>query len=1091
MFDIIPSTSYERASNGDPDPWAKRINPEAFMGPVDLRASKFHRINPLTNEPTGEVYSYFEVQRLIVEKHKQYARDFVGYKEYIDLTKRGFASQQWFCDLDDDIMDRYKDSDIKREHPWIIKRRLAANLCLNDNIPTKEAFLKLWEEVSASDLSFEELTDPHCTRLEDEFFPTPEIIDVDTKEIRNCKYSISALKGIVAALCSRISGFSGFDKAVSTAGILLAGGAAFYAYKQYSGMKKEVRSLELENAALSYEFSDLEALEVRRRELLEERGYTSESLNMYADAKNLKKNSMRNKVEFVHEGRTRKKKQPVKVVVEPQYVLEDLDDEIVDVTKAQVQGGCDTTLEPIMSKIYCKSVYHITSREETIGVLTFMKGKVAMMPGHFIRVFETHRSVADVILFKNEMTGNSFELSVYEFLGLRRVEIPNSDTIIVRFPKIHNHPDLTKFVIDKDFLSHRRSFDCVMKRPTNSHRVEFKGRIANNSKPVGDGMGVEPLRIDYVVHGAVTTGPGDCGALIFVIDKSLGSRRILSMHVAGAPHCTALSVPMCLFGVVSELDKFDEIGEDLSNFRFQHGMTPLFHGHVVEEIVDKFSFLPLESKIVPSPLYGAVSEPCTRPVFLKKFQHEGQVYDPNQIMIKRLKRDKFHFINEEDLDLCIEHYLTTLESAGNMTSLNRKKILTFEESVCGIDSLNFFDAIKRKSSPGFPWTEMHPKTHPYKTWWFGSDGDYTLDTPQTQYLKEVVHDMIGKASKGVISQVIYKDFPKDERKPIDKVYKGKVRLVSGSPMHYSISSRMYNMSFTAWFMEARILNGSAVGINPYSSEWDFLHKWLTCFNFKAFAGDFKLYDVSHGEQLLSAVCTIINRWYDDGEENQRIRRVLFESLKVSHHICGNVIYTVIGTLPSGHPLTVIVNTIIHSLLVRLSYLKCFKELVSYNSNVREVVYGDDGIVMVSKSISGLFNQKTFSTLVSSFGYEYTIETKGEEEQTILRDISDVSFLKRKFRFDSSALRVVAPMDLMTVLEICYWVKKNASLVEQVPVLVDCVLRELTLHGKEVYETYARKLLDVLFEEMGIDILFVPHVKLLSEVLNQDYSFTFN
>jgi hypothetical protein len=75
----------------------------------------------------------------------------------------------------------------------------------------------------------------------------------------------------------------------------------------------------------------------------------------------------------------------------------------------------------------------------------------------------------------------------------------------------------------------------------------------------------------------------------------------------------------------------------------------------------------------------------------------------------------------------------------------------------------------------------------------------------------------------------------------------------------------------------------------------------------------------------------------------------------------------------------------------------------------------------------------------------------------VRDLSDVAYLKRKFVFDEVAQRYIAPLDLDVILEIPQWTKRGSHEESILLANIDVALRELSLHGQEIFEQYATKL----------------------------------
>jgi len=58
--------------------------------------------------------------------------------------------------------------------------------------------------------------------------------------------------------------------------------------------------------------------------------------------------------------------------------------------------------------------------------------------------------------------------------------------------------------------------------------------------------------------------------------------------------------------------------------------------------------------------------------------------------------------------------------------------------------------------------------------------------------------------------------------------------------------------------------------------------------------------------------------------------------------------------------------------------------------------------------------------MKNIGLTYTSEVKDATNTPAIRKLSDVTFLKRGFRYESSLDRFVAPIEMRTILELPYW-----------------------------------------------------------------------
>jgi hypothetical protein len=126
----------------------------------------------------------------------------------------------------------------------------------------------------------------------------------------------------------------------------------------------------------------------------------------------------------------------------------------------------------------------------------------------------------------------------------------------------------------------------------------------------------------------------------------------------------------------------------------------------------------------------------------------------------------------------------------------------------------------------------------------------------------------------------------------------------------------------------------------------------------------------------------------------------------------------------------------------------------FDSHVKLYVHGDDNVFAVSPKYCVLFNPEFISeAMFDTMGLIYTSETKNTADAE-WRNISQVEFLKRSFRFDEEVRQFVAPWRLSELLECLYWTKDNSQRIQIVHDKMELVMRELSLHGREIFDKYS-------------------------------------
>lgn len=218
--------------------------------------------------------------------------------------------------------------------------------------------------------------------------------------------------------------------------------------------------------------------------------------------------------------------------------------------------------------------------------------------------------------------------------------------------------------------------------------------------------------------------------------------------------------------------------------------------------------------------------------------------------------------------------------------------------------------------------------------------------------------------------------------------------------------------------------------------------------------------------------------------------MLWSEVTNSWHLNRNKVVAWTSSLPSGHPMTAIINSMYNCLAFRYCFYRAVNNCPILLSNFSSFVYmcalGDDNVFSVHPNFRNVFNEITICGFMKELGLTYTSELK-EVSSVPLRQIEDISFLKRSFRKDSVRNIYVAPLELSVILEMPYWTKKNDSLFIS-RTNVETSLSELTLHGEDIFKEFSPMILKASETLMG----FFPKCSsfniLLEQTLGNEYNF---
>ncbi|BBE37019.1 polyprotein [Porcine teschovirus 16] len=310
--------------------------------------------------------------------------------------------------------------------------------------------------------------------------------------------------------------------------------------------------------------------------------------------------------------------------------------------------------------------------------------------------------------------------------------------------------------------------------------------------------------------------------------------------------------------------------------------------------------------------------------------------------------------------------------------------LSIREAVEGIDGLDPMDMDK---SPGLPYVKKGLRR---------SD----LWNPQTGPSMELMVE-INRYLDYNYTHHVFLTFLKDELRPVEKVRDGKTRVIDVAGFGHAIVGRMlFGRLFAFFHKNPGWHTGSAVGVNP-DLAWTQL--FYTAPSRRCLAMDYSGFDASHSSGMFCILKHFLSTLGYGALHTSYI-----DSLCYSQHHWDDETYRIDGGLPSGCSGTTIFNTILNNIVARAA--------ASYASDepVGILCYGDDILV----SASNEFPVKDWMDFYSQTPYKITAADKSENIEW--RDITECTFLKRKFVLDGSLVRPV--MDEQHLGELLKWAR---------------------------------------------------------------------
>jgi hypothetical protein len=285
-------------------------------------------------------------------------------------------------------------------------------------------------------------------------------------------------------------------------------------------------------------------------------------------------------------------------------------------------------------------------------------------------------------------------------------------------------------------------------------------------------------------------------------------------------------------------------------------------------------------------------------------------------------------------------------------------------------------------------------------------------------------------------------------------------------MEYTMLCAMYFGRAFQHFISLKDFGGfGAVGIDPYSSDWDEMVRKVAHFE-KCFDGDGGTFDATWNfKQFLVLSIEIMIEWTvrDLPNKDQHAKTMMALALSGLElvHKAGDFCYGTSNGIASGFFLT----TTLNSFSMFLHLVKNFRDNVppqlatvtKFKEHVRVVIFGDDHTVTMSDEVCEYFNFNSMQKQAKELNLRYTPGTKGEENRPYW-PLSETSFLKNKI--GRMGPYYVALLDKTVMHEMINWIRKSEDPDDAVQVNIRTAQRFYFFYGKEEFDAFTAKILSV-------------------------------
>jgi hypothetical protein len=342
------------------------------------------------------------------------------------------------------------------------------------------------------------------------------------------------------------------------------------------------------------------------------------------------------------------------------------------------------------------------------------------------------------------------------------------------------------------------------------------------------------------------------------------------------------------------------------------------------------------------------------------------------------------------------------------------------------------------------------------------------DAPQ-QVWDEVAR-LEDKLARGERINSVFKGSLKDEP---TKVTKDKVRVFAACNFAMILLVRKYYLSLAALVQRNQVLFECAVGVVQQSPEWTTMFEHIGKYGWeRGIAGDYAAFDGRMASRFMFASFKLLNAIAEmSGNYSDRdleiMRGIATEITYPTYDYFGTLVQF-FGSNPSGHPLTVIINSLVNSLYMRYAYYTIAEEdgwlrIPPFCKVFALMVYGDDNVGTVKKGYPSI-NYTRIASVFQSMGIKYTMADKDAESVPYIH-LSEASFLKHFAVWDDELKLYRSPCEEGSIAKMLHSHMESGVLsMEQssAEAISNAALKYFEF-GREVYEEKRCQLMDVARE----------------------------
>jgi len=722
------------------------------------------------------------------------------------------------------------------------------------------------------------------------------------------------------------------------------------------------------------------------------------------------------------------------------------------------------TLKDLQNAIQ-KNIFHmdITQGTKTSYVRLFgIRGRTYVTVAHIFDDFNDDEVM--LITVKDPFVGHMRETHTFSCHKADILFHDSKDIAFLSFRELREVKDVTKF------LPSTTLGNC-------------KGSYFSQSNQWVDAQRVSPVEVNYHRNfksdyvGSINSssdGPGTCGSPLLVEMPKF--RAILGFsccmdenYSRGFVGFVGLTMEDIEFYLDSDFS-FGELPIDLeplhenSSLRnpkccsgTQSSVVPLGSHPVRSSPTSRVSATPFRKEYTEMYL-ETFNEPVKQfgsPMMKGQLCEDGEYRDPliNGVLKRQIP---FCIHDEEVLHTCATALIDDLAA---VIDLSQVKPVDVDVALNGLPGVKFVDPLDKTTSGGFGLSGPKIKYLEQR-----ADGRYEPNAEVSERIARITTCYDNK----VRANPIFKACLKDEAVSQTKIDDFKTRVFTACSLDFSIVIRQMFVTLCAQLMEHNLETGIMAGFDCYT-QWGALVGHLNKFGTaqtRVSAGDYAGFDTSMhslrieiGMRVLRELCERSGNFTE-----QQLEWMHGITQDLSHPIVdfNGDICLLYGTNCSGHPLTLILNSIVNLVDLRYCYTQSTGNHPSlFKEDVYAAVMGDDNIFAVRNGVE--FGHTSVQRSLAEVGISYTMADK-ESLSVQHLSLADVDFLKRSFtQCEQYPGEWLCPLSVDSLHKMLTTFVKSSSVTpdEQLGAIIDTANREAALHGEVFYVEFHAILANIL------------------------------